>query len=66
MSLEYMAGRFEGLSDLEWKLFNDIFPPEPEKRSSWNAAYSVSICTEYLKELGVVRMLLMVIRAKGF
>ncbi len=32
MSVEYMAGRFEGLSDLEWKLFNDIFPPEPEKR----------------------------------
>lgn len=26
-----MAGRFEGLSDLEWKLFEDIFPPEPEK-----------------------------------
>lgn len=32
MSVEYMAGRFEGLSDLEWKLFNGIFPPEPEKR----------------------------------
>ncbi len=27
-----MAGRFEGLSDLEWKLFEDIFPPEPEQR----------------------------------
>ena len=27
-----MAGRFEGLSDLEWKLFEDIFPQEPEKR----------------------------------
>lgn len=27
-----MAGRFEGLSDLEWRLFEDIFPPEPEKR----------------------------------
>ncbi len=27
-----MAGRFEGLSDLEWKLFADIFPEEPEKR----------------------------------
>ncbi|MBD6620236.1 transposase, partial [Komarekiella sp. 'clone 1'] len=26
-----MAGRFEGLSDLEWKLFEDIFPKEPEK-----------------------------------
>ena len=27
-----MAGRFEGLSDLEWKLFEDIFPTEPDKR----------------------------------
>lgn len=27
-----MAGRFEGLSDLEWKLFEDVFPPEPDKR----------------------------------
>jgi transposase len=27
-----MAGRFEGLSDLEWKLFEDIFPKEPEKK----------------------------------
>jgi transposase len=26
-----MAGRFEGLSDLEWKLFEDLLP-EPEKR----------------------------------
>ena len=24
-----MAGRFAGLSDLEWQLFADIFPPEP-------------------------------------
>ena len=28
-----MAGRFEGLSDLEWKLFEDIFPEPPKKRS---------------------------------
>ena len=28
-----MAGRFEGLSDLEWKLFEDIFPEKPQKRS---------------------------------
>ena len=27
-----MAGRFEGLSDLEWRLFKDIFPPAPQKR----------------------------------
>lgn len=26
-----MAGRFEGLSDLEWQLFEDLFPT-PEKR----------------------------------
>ena len=28
-----MAGRFEGLSDLEWKLFEDIFPETSKKRS---------------------------------
>ena len=27
-----MAGRFEGLSHLEWSLFEDIFPKSPEKR----------------------------------
>jgi hypothetical protein len=27
-----MAGRFEGLSDLEWRLFEDIFPPAAPKR----------------------------------
>jgi hypothetical protein len=27
-----MAGRFEGLSDLEWRLFVDIMPPEPPTR----------------------------------
>jgi transposase len=27
-----MAGRFEGLSDLEWRLFVDIMPPEPTMR----------------------------------
>ena len=27
-----MAGRFEGLSELEWKLFEDIFPETPKKR----------------------------------
>jgi hypothetical protein len=26
-----MAGRFEGLSDLEWKLFEDKFPEEVKK-----------------------------------
>jgi len=27
-----MSGRFEGLSDAEWKLFEDLLPPEPVKR----------------------------------
>ena len=27
-----MVGRFEGLSDLEWRLFADIFPPAAPKR----------------------------------
>ena len=27
-----MAGTFEGLSELEWKLFADLLPPEPTKR----------------------------------
>ena len=27
-----MAGRFEGLNDLEWKLFEDIFLETPKKR----------------------------------
>ena len=26
-----MAGRFEGLSDLEWKLFEDLLPQPPKK-----------------------------------
>lgn len=28
-----MAGRLEGLSDLEWRLFEDVFPPAPPRRS---------------------------------
>ena len=27
-----MAGRFDGLSDLEWRLFADIFPSAPPRR----------------------------------
>lgn len=37
-----MAGRFEGLIDLEWKLFEDIFPQQP----------STSGLTEYLLLVG--------------
>ena len=28
-----MAGRFEGLSDLEWKLFEDVFSNQPITKS---------------------------------
>jgi transposase len=34
-----MAGRFEGLSDAEWKLFEDIFPGK-EKRGRGRPAVS--------------------------
>lgn len=27
-----MAGRFEGVSDLAWRLFEDVFPPAPQQR----------------------------------
>jgi hypothetical protein len=27
-----MAGRFDGVSALEWRLFEDVFPPAPPKR----------------------------------
>ena len=27
-----MAGRFDGLSDLEWQLLADLFPPPPLRR----------------------------------
>jgi hypothetical protein len=27
-----MAGRFEGVSDLKWRLFEDVLPPAPPKR----------------------------------
>ncbi len=29
---QLMAGRFNGLSDLEWKLFEDIFPKQASQR----------------------------------
>mgnify|MGYP003334922655 CR=1 FL=1 len=35
-----MAGRFEGLSDIEWKLFEDIFPISPEKRGNKPMTYN--------------------------
>ena len=41
-----MAGRFEGLNDLEWKLFEDIFPEKPKnkKEKQRNASGSISLC----------------------
>ena len=30
-----MAGRFDGLSDLAWHLFADIFPSPPARRGRW-------------------------------
>jgi hypothetical protein len=27
-----MAGTFEGLTDMEWKLFADLFTPAPTRR----------------------------------
>ena len=42
-----MAGRFEGLSDIEWKLFEDIFPQQPEKRGKGMPHTPRTICTKY-------------------
>jgi hypothetical protein len=33
-----MAGRFDGVSDLEWQLFADIFPTPPPRQVSAMAA----------------------------
>ncbi|MDE5100766.1 MAG: hypothetical protein O4861_21500 [Trichodesmium sp. St16_bin4-tuft] len=40
-----MAGRFEGLSDIEWKLFEDIFSQQPEKRGKGMPHTPRTICT---------------------
>jgi hypothetical protein len=42
-----MAGRFEGLSDLEWQLLADIFPPEstPRGRGMPHAAFRAVVNT---------------------
>ena len=45
-----MAGTFEGLSDLEWKLFADLFPPEPTEAGAWHAAHPLSSGREYLAQ----------------
>lgn len=42
-----MAGRFEGISDLEWRLFEDIFPREPEKRDRVRATFTISLCVKH-------------------
>jgi len=43
-----MAGRFEGVSDLEWRLFEDVFPPAPSKRGRGMPHAHVSHYIEYL------------------
>ena len=42
-----MPGRFEGLSDIEWKLFEDIFPQQPEKRGKGMPHTPRTRCTKY-------------------
>ena len=42
-----LTGRFEGLSDLEWQLFADLFPA-PLKRGAGNATDPISRGGEYL------------------
>ena len=43
-----MAGRFEGLSELEWRLFVDIMPPESDQARAGDAAYAVSQGRQYV------------------
>ena len=43
-----MAGRFDGLSDIEWQLFADIFPPAPLRRSRGDAPYAPSQSRQHL------------------
>ena len=42
-----MAGRFEGVSDLEWRLFEDVFPGTAQAQS-WDAACAISADIEYV------------------
>ena len=41
------SGKFEGLTDLEWKISEDIFP-DIKSTFSWNATHSFSLCSQYL------------------
>ena len=43
-----MAGRFEGVSDLEWRLFEDVFPPPTPEAWPWDAACAVSQGIKYV------------------
>ena len=43
-----MAGRFDGLSDLEWQLFADMFPPATAAAGPWDAPYALSQGRQYL------------------
>ena len=42
-----MVGRFEGLSDIEWKLFEDISPQQQEKRGKGMPHTPRTRCTKY-------------------
>ena len=42
-----MPGRFEGLNDLEWKLFQDIFPKTEKKRSLRYASHTIPLRFKY-------------------
>jgi transposase len=47
-----MAGRFEGLSDAEWKLFEDIFPEKERKGCGMPAVHPRKIFNALLFMLG--------------
>ena len=43
-----MAGTFEGLSDLEWKLFADRVSSGANEAGSWHATYPLSSGRQYV------------------
>ncbi|MGX9728045.1 MAG: hypothetical protein ACTFAK_12230 [Candidatus Electronema sp. VV] len=48
-----MAGRFEGLSDAEWKLFEDIFPGKERKGRGMPAVHQRKIFNSLLLRVPV-------------
>ena len=43
-----MSGRFEGMSDAEWKLFEDIFPEKERKGRGMPAAHPRKVLNSLL------------------